>query len=85
MTDAHAGDPLNFGTQADVVGIDGVHLEVKRCETLKISQWYTQAQQDAQRLRDGRPAVVFRRSRKPWMIVLSLADFLDLAGKESRA
>ena len=85
LTEAHAGDPLNFGTQADVVGIDGLHIECKRHERLEITRWYEQALQYAQRMKDGKPAVIYRQNRRSWMIVLSLADFLDLAGKESRA
>lgn len=76
--DAKAGEPLNFGTVPDVTGIDGLHIECKRHERLEISNWYNQAQADAQRMKDGRPAVIFRQNRKPWMIVISLSDFLEI-------
>lgn len=80
--DARPGDPLNFGTQADIVGADGLHIECKRHERLEISRWYEQAAADAQRMKDGKPVVVYRQNRRSWMVVLSLADFLALAGKE---
>lgn len=80
--DARPGDPLNFGTQADVVGVDGLHIECKRHERLEITRWYDQATEDAARMQDGKPAVIYRQNRRSWMIVLSLADFLALAGKE---
>lgn len=83
--DARPGDPLNFGTQADIVGADGLHIEAKRCERLQISQWYEQSLRDSRRFEDGKAVVIFRQNRKPWMITLSLEDFLSLAGKEQRA
>lgn len=79
LTDARPGDPLNFGKQPDITGINGLHIECKRHERLEISRWYEQAQTDAERMQDGRPAVIYRRNRKPWMIVLSLSDFLDFS------
>lgn len=85
MTDARPGAALNYGTEPDIVGIPGVHVEVKRCEQLRIPQWYAQSKRDAVKMSDGAPAVVFRQNRQSWMIVLSLADFLELAGMESRA
>ena len=61
---------------ADVVGMDGYHIEVKFCETTKIWEWYEQSRGDA---RDGEvPFVVFRRSREGWMVALSFEDFLKV-------
>lgn len=80
IKDARPGDPLNYGRQADVSGIDGLHIECKRHEKLEINKWYTQAAADAERMQDGKPAVIFRQNRRQWMIVLSLSDYLDLTG-----
>jgi len=77
---ARAGVPLNFGTQPDVTGIDGIHIEVKRHERLEVSKWYAQAVEDAHRMQDGRPAGIYRQNRREWMILLSLSDFLELQG-----
>ena len=60
---------------ADVEGIEGVHIEVKRQEKLEVEKWHRQACEDA---RDGEiPIVAFRRSGQPWRVVMNLEDFLD--------
>lgn len=69
---------MNYGKEADVTGISGLHIECKRHERIEINKWYNQASEDAQRMQDGKPAVIFRQNRKPWMIVLSLSDFIKL-------
>lgn len=79
-TEARAGAPLNYGKEADVTGISGLHIECKRHERIEVNKWYNQASEDAQRMQDGKPAVIFRQNRKPWMIVLSLSDFIELQG-----
>lgn len=76
--DAAPGTALNFGKEADVTGLPGMHIEVKRNERLEVSRWYQQAQQDAARMKDGKPVVIYRQNRKPWMIVMTLSDFLDV-------
>ena len=64
------------GGTADVEGIDGFHIEVKRQEKLRIEEWCEQAYSDA--VDPEIPIVVFRRSRQPWRVVLDLQDFLDI-------
>ena len=60
--------------KGDVVGAPW-HVEVKRCEAVRIGEWCVQAERQA----DGRPAlVIYRRSREPWRVVLRLEDFLRL-------
>ena len=78
LPDACPGSPFNYGTQADVSGVPGLHIECKRHERLEVCKWYEQAQQDAARMQDGKPVVIYRQNRKPWMILLSLHDFMDL-------
>ena len=78
--DARPGTALNYGTEPDITGIDGLHIECKRHEKLEINKWYTQAQTDAERMQDGKPAVIYRQNRRQWMIVLSLSDFIALQG-----
>ena len=61
---------------ADVVGMDGYHLEVKYQETTKVWEWYEQSKADA---RAGEiPLVIYRRSRSPWMVTMTLVDFLKI-------
>jgi Holliday junction resolvase len=80
FTDAQPGAPLNYGKEADITGISGLHIECKRHERLEINKWYEQAAADAERMQDGKPVVIFRQNRRQWMIALSLADFLELKG-----
>ena len=75
---ATPGDPLSFGTQPDVSGVPGVHVEVKRHERIEIMTWMRQSEQDAERFRDGAPAVFFRRSREPWLVCMRLEDWLKI-------
>jgi Holliday junction resolvase len=63
---------------ADVVGIKGVHFEVKRTETLQFWQAFKQAVTDAS-VKKELPAVVFRRNRSPWIIAIELNKLIELA------
>lgn len=75
---ATPGSPLNYGTEADVNGLPGYHIEVKRCERLSLPAWIEQAERDAQRMQDGAPLVVFRQNRQPWRVCIRLDDFMKL-------
>lgn len=75
---AAPGKPLNYGREPDVKGIKGLHIECKRHEKLEVNKWYEQAARDAEKMKDGKPVVMFRQNRKQWMAVLSLSDFLEL-------
>ena len=76
--DVEVGRPLSFGKEPDLIGLDGVHIECKRAEALRLSEWMAQAERDAQRFQDGAPAVFFRRSRSPWMVCMKLSDWLTI-------
>lgn len=61
---------------ADVIGIEGLHIEVKRVERLNIEEAMSQARRDA---KNGDIPVVFhRRNNKPWLATLSLENFLKI-------
>lgn len=77
---ATTGTPMNYGAEPDVSGLPGLHLEVKRAETIRLPTWLEQAERDAKRMNDGAPVVVFRRSREPWRVCLRLDDFMKLYG-----
>lgn len=63
---------------ADVVGVPGLHLEVKRVEKLDYYKAYAQSERDA---KDGEtPVVVHRKNRKRWLVTLSLEDFMKIWG-----
>ena len=77
-----AGRARSYGEVPDLSGLPGVHIECKRAETLRLSEWIEQAAADAEQFKDGLPAVFFRRSRSPWCVVMKLEDWMRLyAGK----
>jgi hypothetical protein len=58
------------------VVLNGVpfHVEVKRHERLDLMRWVRQA--EAEKQSESTSMVVFRQSRQPWRVVLTLEDFL---------
>ena len=67
------------GTSADVVGIPGLHIEVKLVEKESIRAWYRQAQRDAHASPENEmPVIVHRKSREPWLVTMSLDDFITI-------
>lgn len=76
--DIRRGGSLSFGAVPDLTGLPGIHCEVKRCETLRLSEWLAQSRRDADKFGDGMPAVFFRRSREPWAVVMQLEDWMQL-------
>jgi len=72
------GWALSYGKVPDLSGLPGVHIECKRAEALRLGEWMEQAERDAQRFGDGAPAVLFRRSRSPWCVVMKLEDWIRI-------
>ena len=72
------GGSLSFGEVPDLVGLPGVHIEVKRVERLNVPEAMHQATRDSERFRDGAPAVFHRRSREPWLVTMRLVDCMTL-------
>ncbi len=72
------GAALDFGGEPDIVGLTGVHPEIKRHEKLEISAWMKQAAADTERFGDGLPVVIFRCNRTPWRVVMALDDWLQM-------
>lgn len=65
---------------ADVVGLPNCHLEVKRTERFNLYGALEQAIKDAATGADKAktPVVLHRQSRRDWVAVLRLDDFLEL-------
>ena len=61
---------------ADVVGLPGIHIEVKRTETLSLYTALEQAESDARE--DEIPVVFHRRNRKRWVVIMELENFLNM-------
>lgn len=67
----------NTGEAADVVGLNGIHIECKHYKTMGFSyEWLDQAERDA---KDGLIPVVVHKinGRKP-VVTMSLEEFLKL-------
>ena len=61
---------------ADVIGIEGVHIEVKRVEKLNVENALKQAERDK---KENEIATVFhRKNREEWKVTLRLDDFINL-------
>lgn len=61
--------------------VPGVHLECKRVERLNVLTAYQQAVRDA-KAASLMPVVAHRCNRSPWLVTLSLEDFLSLVRGE---
>jgi Holliday junction resolvase len=60
----------------DVVGLPGVHVEVKRTEKFSL---YPALEQAISEQKDGDiPAVFHRSNSRPWVVVVKAEDFLTL-------
>lgn len=75
----------NTGDAADVTGLPGIHVEVKRVERLNVSEAMGQAIRDAKS--GDIPLVAHRRSHEPWLATMRLEDWFELyreweAGRE---
>lgn len=61
---------------ADVVGLEGIHMEVKRVEHLNILDAMSQSKRDA-REREL-PAVFHRKNHCEWLVTMTLDDWIKL-------
>lgn len=76
--DVQPGEAVSFGSTPDIVGLPGIHVEVKRHERIEIGAWMEQAERDAGRFGDGWPCVFFRRSREGWRVCMPLEAWIAL-------
>lgn len=61
---------------ADVVGLPGFHIEVKRTEKFDLEGAMAQAREDSGGV--NTPVVFHRKNNREWVAVLGLDDFLKL-------
>lgn len=59
---------------ADVVGLPGLHLEIKRVEKLNVENAMRQAEADAKK--GEIPVVMHRANREEWKVTMRLDDFM---------
>jgi len=61
---------------ADVIGLPGIHIEVKRTETLRLYDALYQSKRDA---KDGEtPTVWHRKNDCKWVVILDADDFMKI-------
>ncbi len=75
--DIKRGSSLSYGEVPDLMGLPGVHIEVKRMERLNVPEAMTQVIRDAARF-GGASSLFHRRSRSPWLVTMRLTDWLEL-------
>ncbi|MCD8220905.1 MAG: hypothetical protein LUD07_01700 [Clostridiales bacterium] len=74
------GRAVSFGAVPDLVGLPGIHCEVKRVERLSVPAAMEQATRDAEKFQDGVPVVFHRRNREKWFCTMRLDDWLEMYG-----
>lgn len=60
---------------ADVVGLDGIHIECKRVERLNITESMSQAIHDCG---DNIPTVMHRKNNSDWLVTMRLFDWIEI-------
>lgn len=61
---------------ADVVGLNGIHIEVKRVESLNISKAMKQSIND--NINNDIPIVAHRKNNEEWLITMRAEDWFKL-------
>jgi len=61
---------------ADVIGLPGIHIEVKRVERLNLYDAMAQAKSDARI--DSLPAVFHRKNHCAWLVTMELDDWMEI-------
>lgn len=56
----------------DLVGTFNFCIEVKRQEVLQIERWWNQAVDQARRVKDGIPVLIYRQNRERWTVMLPM-------------
>lgn len=72
------GEAVSYGSTPDLTGLDGVHIECKRGEKQALYEWIEQAQRDSGKFKDGLPAIFWRKNRAPWLVCMTLENWLEL-------
>lgn len=75
------GGSLSFGEVADITGLPGIHIEVKRMENLNVCEATEQSIRDSERMGDGLSVLFHRRNRKLWLVTMRLEDWMRMYQK----
>lgn len=66
----------NTGDAADVVGLPGIHIEVKRVEKLNLHEAMSQAIRDS--AGQDFPIVAHRKNNAPWLVTMRADEWFEL-------
>lgn len=66
----------NTGEAADVKGLPGIHIEVKRVEHLNLEEAMSQAKRDAKEMEI--PIVAHRKNHCEWKVTMRAEDWFKL-------
>jgi len=61
---------------ADVIGLPGIHQEVKFSERLQLREWMSQSVADASK--DELPIVAHKKSREGWLVTMRAEDWFSI-------
>lgn len=66
------------GQAADVEGLPGIHIEVKRTETLRLYEALAQSRRDSIAGDHGIPIVAHRKNDCDWVVIMNAEDWMEL-------
>ena len=74
--DCRRGQQYSGVEGEDVIGLPGIHIEVKRVQALNIENAIAQSRRDA---KEGEiPIVAFRRNNEKWKVCMDAESFFNL-------
>ena len=77
FTEAHRAQQFHGGYDSpDVVGLPGIHQEIKRVEKLNIHEAMKQSIRDSEG--KARPIVAHRRNREEWLVTMRAVDWFEI-------
>ena len=74
--DCRRGCQYNGLEGDDVVGLPGIHLEIKRVERLQLTDAMLQSRRDAKL--DEVPVVMHRKNNEDWKVTMYLEDWIEM-------
>ncbi len=74
--DCRRGQQYNGLEGEDVVGLDYIHVEVKRVQALNLDEAMEQSKKDSKE--NQIPAVFHRKNNKKWKVTMELDDWIKL-------
>ena len=76
---------FTYHHESDLIGLTGIHIECKFVERLNLRKAMVQAEEEAEKRKDGLPVVFWKTSRKPWLVTMRLEDWILLYKLARRA